>query len=275
MTIINKFSSSEHKIVKRNTTVTKHVQKLFSSNNSKPATTQLSKDSSNANPSKTAINKIQSSNYTASGMLPKAKASPSYSSNLNPSTPRKGSKFGFRKLSPSGSTVATKTGIPKRTPTMTERKPLNVPSNHSNTSIKQPQIIAEASKKPSPEQTSSTNIRPVSKLSAPNSNPNSSKNIKNVNEATNEKHRKMLAERKLMLKQKMAAIKIQKYWKAKFRRRKMRLQRVKYLASIRRIQRWFRSMYYLIKNKKEALAKGQLNIDSVVKIQRKFRTYKN
>lgn len=203
MTIINKFSSSEHKIVKRNTTVTKHVQKLFSSNNPKPTTTQLSKDSSNANPSKTAINKVQSSNYTASGMLPKAKASPSYSSNLNPSTPRKGSKFGFRKLSPSGSTT-TKTGIPKRTPTMTERKPLNVPLNHANTSIKQPQIIAEASKKPPPEQpqqTSSTNIRPVSKLSAPNSNPNSSKNIKSINDATTkEKHRKMLAERKLMLK---------------------------------------------------------------------------
>lgn len=85
----------------------------------------------------------------------------------------------------------------------------------------------------------------------------------------------MLAERKLKLKQKMSAIKIQKYWRARYKRRKMRLDKLKYDVSIKRIQRWFKSIYYLIKNKQKALEVGQNNIKSVIKIQKNYRNHKN
>lgn len=52
-----------------------------------------------------------------------------------------------------------------------------------------------------------------------------------------EEKRKMMEERKLLLKKKLSAIKIQKFWKMRRRRRNLKLDHLKFISAVRRIQR--------------------------------------
>lgn len=70
-----------------------------------------------------------------------------------------------------------------------------------------------------------------------------------------ERKRKMMEERKVLLKKKISAIKIQKFWQARARRRKIKLDHIKYNASIRIIQKWYKSIYAANKAKHEILHK--------------------
>lgn len=65
---------------------------------------------------------------------------------------------------------------------------------------------------------------------------------KRKEEAENrERKRKMMTERKLLLKKKLSAIKIQKFWKSRRRRRQRKLQHVRYQAAVRTLQRFFKN----------------------------------
>lgn len=55
-----------------------------------------------------------------------------------------------------------------------------------------------------------------------------------------EEMHKKIAKKKLELKQKLACIKIQKFWRARCRRRHIRIVHLKYVSAIRRIQRWYK-----------------------------------
>lgn len=70
---------------------------------------------------------------------------------------------------------------------------------------------------------------------------------------TRERKRKMMEERKMLLKKKLSAIKIQKYWKTKQRRRKLKLEHIRLMSAIRTIQKWFKKVYTTTKNKQQML----------------------
>jgi len=74
-----------------------------------------------------------------------------------------------------------------------------------------------------------------------------------VDEKEKERKRKMMNERKLLLKKKISAIKIQKYWKARQRRRRVKLEHLKYMSAIRTIQRFAKRMRGVIKARKEIM----------------------
>lgn len=70
---------------------------------------------------------------------------------------------------------------------------------------------------------------------------------------TRERKRKMMEERKLLLKKKLSAIKIQKYWKARQRRRKLKMDHIRFMFAIRTIQKWFQKVYKVNKAKQQML----------------------
>lgn len=70
-----------------------------------------------------------------------------------------------------------------------------------------------------------------------------------------ERKRKMMEERKILLKKKISAIKIQKFWQSRARRRKMKLDHIRYNASIRIIQKWYKAIFSTNKAKQEILHK--------------------
>ena len=92
---------------------------------------------------------------------------------------------------------------------------------------------------------------------------------KKFDEEIKERKRKMMAERKLLLKKKLSAIKIQKFWQARARRRKVKLDHIKYNASIRIIQKWYKAIFGINKGKKQILEKCKTHHWSeVLRIQR-------
>ena len=100
--------------------------------------------------------------------------------------------------------------------------------------------------------------------------------LKKKEELKREEKRKMIAEKKLVLKQKLSAIKIQKFWRARIRRRRIKLEHLKYISSIRRIQKWYRK-YQVFKKRNEEILNiwKSKHINKVLKIQRNFRKHKS
>lgn len=85
----------------------------------------------------------------------------------------------------------------------------------------------------------------------------------------------MMAERKLKLKQKLSAIKIQKFWKARLRRRQLKLKHLAFISAIRWIQRWYRQVFKIKKAKQEILKEWKtFHLDKIVKIQQFVRKRK-
>jgi hypothetical protein len=78
---------------------------------------------------------------------------------------------------------------------------------------------------------------------------------KKFDEEIRERKRKMMDERKILLKKKISAIKIQKFWRARARRRKVKLDFIKYKASIRIIQKWYKAIFESTKAKNAILQK--------------------
>lgn len=76
------------------------------------------------------------------------------------------------------------------------------------------------------------------------------KEKKQKEEENKERKKKMMAERKLLLKKKISAIKIQKFWKARMRRRNRKLKHIKLIASARILQRFFKKSMVVLKEKK-------------------------
>lgn len=68
-----------------------------------------------------------------------------------------------------------------------------------------------------------------------------------------ERKRKMMAERKLLLKKKLSAIKIQKYWRQRARKRRMRLEILKHKSAVRILQKWAKGVIGKLKAKREIL----------------------
>ena len=62
-----------------------------------------------------------------------------------------------------------------------------------------------------------------------------------------------MAERKLILKKKLSAIKIQKFWKARMRRRKVKLEHIRYVAAVRTLQRFFKRVKEQMNKKREII----------------------
>lgn len=93
-------------------------------------------------------------------------------------------------------------------------------------------------------------------------------------EADKERKRKMMAERKLLLKKKISAIKIQKYWKARYRRRKMRLEYLRYNSAVRMIQRWIRGSIERIRERKRVVQYYGEYTEQITKIQREYRDFR-
>jgi hypothetical protein len=78
---------------------------------------------------------------------------------------------------------------------------------------------------------------------------------KKFDEEIRERKRKMMDERKILLKKKISAIKIQKFWRTRARRRKVKLDFIKYNASIRIIQKWYKAIFASNKVKNAILQK--------------------
>lgn len=95
-------------------------------------------------------------------------------------------------------------------------------------------------------------------------------------EEVKERKRKMMEERKMMLKKKLMAIRIQKFWKARQRRRRMILEHLRYTSAIRRIQRCFRRVYLVNLAKKRLLQVcSDKHLDKILKLQRAYRNYRS
>ena len=239
-------SNEKSMIKRRNTEALKQPSKL-SSPTSKPVQKIRAADV----PQKKSINQPHSSNITGSGMSTKANTG---------MLKKPGSKIEYKAAAPAKKVV---------------RFGLKKPSTGvKSTGLKAPSLKPQSKlgiKKPSNPVSPHHSVKKIPYMAI--SEKHDPKQPKPVEDKTKEKHRKMLAERKLLLKQKMAAIKIQKYWKIRARRRQLRFQKLKYDVSIRRIQRWFRQIYHLIKAKSDALRVGEQNLDKVVMIQKNYIRY--
>jgi hypothetical protein len=85
----------------------------------------------------------------------------------------------------------------------------------------------------------------------------------------------MMAERKLLLKKKLAAIKIQKFWVARHKRRKLRIEYFKLVSAVRRLQRWYRTINNQKKQKQQLLEQMQKNhLNEVMRVQRAYRKHR-
>ena len=97
-----------------------------------------------------------------------------------------------------------------------------------------------------------------------------------LDEEAKERKRKMMAERKLLLKKKLAAIKIQKFWAARQKRRKLRIEFLKVASAVRRIQRWFRAISSLKKQMQLLLEQvRESHLGEVLRLQRAFRRHRD
>lgn len=153
--------------------------------------------------------------------------------------------------------------------------------------------VAKNSNKPSPDTAGKSIRRPSTKsgLKSPSerspggqgnkdTTPSASKQKeleqkKKLDQEARERKRKMMEERKLLLKKKLSAIKIQKFWKARCRRRNMKLQMIRYKAAIRTLQKFFKQIYLVHKAKKQVLEECKKNhMSKILRIQRNYRNFK-
>lgn len=241
---VNTEPTNHEKILRRNTVGIKQPSKLVA-----PQTKAAHVVKVQDEPRKRSINTIQSSNYHASNFHENkidhdhhAKIEAAKVGNVVPKT-------GLKGLSNQNRTSGLKTPMNKvGTKLFTDKQ-----DNQEGLRLSQ-KTISDMSEHETPE------IKQPKKLH---------------DDKAKENHRKMMAERKLLLKQKIAAIKIQKYWRARHRRRKMRFEKLRIESSIRRIQRWYRHISHKIKVKNAIMNNGLKNLAYLIFIQKEYRKYRD
>lgn len=241
------------KIKRRNTTALKQAINLASSDEEEEENVIIPKALARL---RNEPDKSPGATYTTSG----ANTKKTFTSMLtkNPSNIKKpdtSSKFGFKKgLSPnSPANKALKKPITKKFVKPTSKKPTS-----DKTPVKK--LPAAIKRQPTLQKTPEQKAEEEAK--------------KKADQEERERKRKMMAERKLLLKKKLAAIKVQKFWVARAKRRKLKLDFIRYSSAIRTIQRWYSRIYKDKQVKQKLLDDCQQNhLDKIILIQKNYRRH--
>ena len=144
--------------------------------------------------------------------------------------------------------------------------------NYKNKTVINSPAMISTSKSKSPDE---NKVSPKSKEIIIISKAQTTSYLQKVEDDKKEEKRKMMAERKLQLKKKLSAIKIQKFWRARQRRRQLKLKHLALISAVRRIQRFYQRILKRRKLNTKMLENCRTNhLDKILKIQRYLRKRK-